>query len=160
MDDRRSNASQGASSASPGTSTSAPEIPEDLLDLLTTNRIAHVAAKRPDGSIAMYLMWVDSDGEHVLTSSPVGSRKGEHWRRDPHVTLSVVDANDQWRYLIIRGRVTDIRPDENLEFINRMSQRYTGRPYFRTSPREIFVITPDFIRASRGLTAPPPAKPS
>jgi PPOX class probable F420-dependent enzyme len=131
-------------------------IPDDLVDLLTTNRIGHVAANRPDGSIAMYLMWVDWDGEHVLTSSPIGSRKGGHWRRAPDVTLSVVDASDQWRYLIIRGRVTDIRPDENLEFINRMSQRYTGGPYARTSPREIFEITPEFVRASRGRRTLPP----
>jgi PPOX class probable F420-dependent enzyme len=128
------------------------------VDLLTTDRIGHVAANRADGSIAMYLMWVDWDGEHVLTSSPVGSRKGGHWRRDPDVTLSVVAATDPWRYLIIRGRVTDIRPDEHLEFINRMSQRYTGGPYFRTSPREVFVITPDYIRESRGRTGGPPTR--
>ena len=151
MDDRRSD--------SPPTSPrpagdAPPTVPDDLIDLLTTDRIGHVAANRADGSIAMYLMWVDWDGEHVLTSSPVGSRKGEHWRRDPSVTLSVVASNDQWRYLIIRGRVTDIRPDENLEFINRMSQRYTGGPYFRNSPREVFVITPDYIRPSRGRSQP------
>ena len=147
MDDRRS--------TSPATSPQreaepSPTVPDDLVDLLTTDRIGHVAANRADGSIAMYLMWVDWDGEHVLTSSPMGSRKGDHWRRDPNVTLSVVALNDQWRYLIIRGRVTEIRPDENLEFINRMSQRYTGGPYVRNSPREVFVITPDYIRPSRG----------
>ena len=126
-------------------------IPQDLADLLTSNVIAHVSARRGDGSIAQYLMWVDYDGEHVLTSSPVGSRKGAHWRRDPHVTLSVVDRSDDWRYLVIRGRVGDIRPDEDLAFIDRMSQRYTGQPYrMRDRPREIFVIEPDHVRASGG----------
>jgi PPOX class probable F420-dependent enzyme len=126
-------------------------IPADLTDLLTTNVIAHVSARRGDGSIAQYLMWVDYDGEHVLTSSPVGSRKGAHWRRDPHVTLSVVDRSNDWRYLVIRGRVVDIRPDEDLAFIDRMSQRYTGQPYrMRDRPREVFVIEPDHVRASGG----------
>jgi PPOX class probable F420-dependent enzyme len=129
----------------------AEPIPADLVDLLTTNAIAHVSAHRADGSIAQYLMWVDYDGEHVLTSSPVGSRKGAHWRRDPHVTLSVVDRSDDWRYLVIRGRVVDIRPDEGLGFIDRMSQRYTGQPYrMREYPREVFVIEPEHVRASRG----------
>jgi PPOX class probable F420-dependent enzyme len=155
MDDRRSD----TTSTSPQrTAEPPPTVPDDLLDLLTTNRIGHVAANRADGSIAMYLMWVDWDGEHILTSSPVGSRKGGHWRRDPDVTLSVVDATDPWRYLIIRGHVTDIRPDEGLAFINRMSQRYTGGPYLRTSPREVFVITPDYIRASRGRSQLPPTR--
>jgi hypothetical protein len=98
----------------------------------------------------MYLMWIDWDGEHVLTSSPVGSRKGAHWRRHPHATLSVVDAADPWRYLVIRGRVTAIRPDEDLAFIDRMARRYTGMPYHRRAAREIFEITPDAVRVRRG----------
>jgi PPOX class probable F420-dependent enzyme len=127
------------------------KIPADLTDLLTTKVIAHVSATRRDGSIAQYLMWVDFDGEHVLTSSPVGSRKGEHWRRDPRVTLSLVDRSDDWRYLVIRGRVVDIRPDDGLAFIDRMSERYTGQPYrMRQYEREVFAIEPEHVRASGG----------
>jgi len=131
--------------------TSEPSIPEDLLYLLTSDRVGHVSAIRPDGSIATYLMWIDWDGERLLTSSPVGSRKGDHWRRNSQAGVSVVDRDDPWRFIIVRGRVTDIRPDEGLEFIDRMSMRYVGAPYFRRgSPREVFTITPDHIRASAG----------
>jgi PPOX class probable F420-dependent enzyme len=126
-------------------------IPDDLVDLLTTNRLGHVSALRADAGIATYLMWIDSDGEHVLTSSALGSRKGTHWRRNPQASVSVVDADDPWRYVIVRGRVTDIRPDEGLAFIDKMSERYTGGPYrFRGAEREIFEITPDHVVASRG----------
>ena len=48
------------------------------------------------------------------------------------------------------GRVTDIRDDEGLAFINRLSERYVGALYPRTGPREIFVITPDRVRAFMG----------
>jgi len=126
-------------------------VPDDLLDLLTSDRLGHVSALRPDGTIAQHLMWIDWDGEHVLTSSPLGSRKGEHWRRDPQVTLSVVDREDPWRYLVIRGRVTEMRPDEGLAFIDKMSLRYTGSAYRRRDmDREVFVITPEHVTASRG----------
>jgi len=126
-------------------------IPDDLVDLLTTNAIGHVSALRRDGSIAQYLMWIDWDGEHVLTSSMVGSRKAANWARDPHVTVSVVDRTNDWRYLIVRGRVVETRPDEGLAFIDRMSLRYTGGPYrFREAPREIFVIEPDHLIARGG----------
>ena len=129
----------------------AEPIPEDLADLLTTDVLGHVVAQRRDGTMAVYLMWVDYDGEHVLTSSMVGSLKAAHWRRDPTVSLSVVDRKDDWRFLIIRGRVVGTRPDEGLAFIDKMSMRYTGHPYrFRERPREIFVIEPDYVRASRG----------
>lgn len=129
----------------------AEPIPEDLVDLLTTNVLGHVSALRADGTIAQYLMWMDYDGEHVLTSSPVGSRKAANWRRDPHVTISVVDRSDDWRFLVIRGQVLGTRPDEGLAFIDKMSERYTGGPYrWRTIEREVFLIEPDWVRASRG----------
>lgn len=129
----------------------AATIPDDLTDLLTTNVLGHLSARRRDGTIAHYLMWVDYDQEHVLTSSMVGSRKAANWRRDPNVTISVVDPSDDWRFLIIRGRVIATRPDEGLAFIDRMSVRYTGQPYrFRDRAREIFVIEPDHVIASGG----------
>jgi PPOX class probable F420-dependent enzyme len=123
----------------------------DLVDLVTTDRLGHVSAVRAEGSIATYIMWIDWDGEHVLTSSAVGSRKGAHWRRNPQASVSVVAADDPWRFVIVRGRVTGIRPDEGLAFIDKMSERYTGGPYrFRGAEREIFEITPDHVTASRG----------
>ena len=129
----------------------ANRVPGDLADLVTTDRLGHVSAVRADGGIATYLMWIDWDGEHVLTSSAVGSRKGGHWRRNPQAAVSVVAADDPWRFVIVRGRVTDIRPDEGLAFIDKMSERYTGGPYrFRGAEREIFEITPDHVVASRG----------
>lgn len=127
------------------------EIPEELTDLLTTDVLGHVSAHRSDGSIAHYLMWMDWDGEHVLTSSMVGSRKAANWQRDPHVTVSVVDKTNPWRFLIVRGQVVGTRPDEGLAFIDKMSQRYTGQPYrFRERPREIFLIKPDHVIARTG----------
>ena len=129
----------------------AEPIPEDLTELLTSNVLAHVVAPRRDGTMAAYVMWVDYDGQHVLTSSMVGSRKAANWRRNPYVTLSVVDRSDDWRFLIIRGRVVETRPDEGLAFIDKLSLRYTGGPYrFRERAREIFVIDPDHVVASGG----------
>jgi PPOX class probable F420-dependent enzyme len=126
-------------------------IPDDLLDLVTTDHIDHVSFVRPDGSVVTHLMWIDWDGDHILTSSPVGSVKGRHARRNPHVSVSVVDRDDPWRFVIVRGRVTDIRPDDELAFIDKMSTRYTGGPYYRRGyEREIFVVTPDHIRVGRG----------
>ena len=118
-------------------------IPDDLVDLLTTNHVGHVSSIRPDGSIATHLMWIDWDGEHVLTSSPIGSLKGRNWRANPHVSVSVVDHDDDWRSVTV--------PDVGLEFIDQMSQRYLGMHYRRRNfEREIFVISPDHISTSRG----------
>ena len=130
---------------------SSREMPSDLLDLLATDVVATVAAHRPDGSIAQYQMWVDYDGAHVLLSSAVGSQKARNWARDPRVTLSVVDRRDPWRFLVIRGRVVETRPDAGLELIDRVSHRYVGQPYRRRDvEREVFVIEPENVQARRG----------
>lgn len=136
--------------------TGKPSIPDDLLDLVQSDRLGHMSGLRDDGSIAAYLMWIDWDGEHLLTSSPIGSRKGAHWRRDPRASMSVVGREDPWRFILLRGRVTDMRPDVDLAFIDKMSVRYAGQSYrWRDLEREIFEITPDYIRASAGRAGRP-----
>ncbi len=37
-------------------------IPDDLLDLVTIDRIGHASFIRLDGSIVTHLMWIDWDG--------------------------------------------------------------------------------------------------
>lgn len=126
------------------------EIPEELAYLLRTNVLAHVSLAEADGSIVTHVMWVDFDGSHILTSSPRESYKSRAFRSRPQVAVSVVDPADPWRRLSISGRVTQIRNDEGLEFINKLSVRYVGTPYPRSAPREIFVITPDRVRTFTG----------
>jgi PPOX class probable F420-dependent enzyme len=126
-------------------------IPDELVDLLTSDVLATVAAQRPDGSIALYLMWIDYEGGHLLTSSRVGSRKAKNWQRNPTVSVSAVDHSDPWRFLILRGRVVGTRPDEGLAFIDKLSVRYLGAPYrMRNFEREIFEIEIDHVQASGG----------
>jgi hypothetical protein len=93
-------------------------------------------------------MWVDVDGEHILVSSPLGSRKGRALRERPDVAVSIVSNNNRWHWLSISGRVIDIQPDENLAFIDRMAQKYTGKAYERRTPREIFTIEVDRLSSS------------
>ena len=63
------------------------DIPSDLTYLLTTNVPAHVTLSRADGSLVTHVMWVDFDGEHVLTSSPKDSYKSRALRVRPHVAI-------------------------------------------------------------------------
>jgi PPOX class probable F420-dependent enzyme len=137
-------------SSSPARGASVPAIPEELAYLLRTNVLAHVSLTGADGSLVTHVMWVDYDGKHIQTSSPTESYKSRALRQRPNVAVSVVDPADPWRRLSISGRVTEIRDDEGLAFINTLSQRYVGAPYPRPGPREIFVITPDRVRAFTG----------
>jgi PPOX class probable F420-dependent enzyme len=123
-------------------------IPEALRDLFDEPALAHVSYLNRKGQIVIYPMWVDFDGEHLVVSSPVGSRKGKAFRERPQVAVSIVSTKNPWHWLSVSGRVVDIQPDDHLEFIDRMSRKYTGSDYQRRTPREIFKITIDRVSSS------------
>ena len=123
-------------------------IPDELRDLFQESALAHVSYLNGEGQIVSWPMWVDFDGEHLLISSPVGSRKGRSFRERPQVAISIVSGKNPWHWLSASGRVTDIQPDDNLAFIDRMSRKYTGGDYQRRSPREIFTVAIDRVSPS------------
>ena len=126
-------------------------VPTELVDLLTGSTLGHVTVVTPAGALMTHVMWVDYDDGHVLTSSRVGSAKGKALRADPRVSISVVDRANPWRWVTVSGRVTEIRPDTGLAFIDEMSRRYTGRDYMmRDMEREVFVVEPERVRSSTG----------
>ena len=120
-------------------------IPDALRDLFQEPALAHVSYISARAQIVTWPMWVDYDEEHLLISSPVGSRKGRSFRERPQVAISIVSAKNPWHWLSASGRVVDFRPDDNLEFIDRMSRKYTGSDYQRRSPREIFTVAIDRV---------------
>jgi PPOX class probable F420-dependent enzyme len=131
--------------------TAVDQVPAELVDLLTGSTLGHVTVLTPKGALFTHIMWIDYEDGRVLTSSRVGSAKGTALRADPRVAVSVVDRANPWRWVSVSGRVVEIRPDEGLAFIDKLSRRYTGRDYMmRTMEREIFVIEPERVRSATG----------
>jgi hypothetical protein len=87
-------------------------IAPQVLDLFQQPALAHVSYLNRKGQIVTFPMWIDFDGEHLLTSSPVGSRKGRAFRERPQVSVSIVSNDNRWHWLSASGRVVDILPDE------------------------------------------------
>jgi nitroimidazol reductase NimA-like FMN-containing flavoprotein (pyridoxamine 5'-phosphate oxidase superfamily) len=124
------------------------KVPEQLRVLFDEPALGNVSYLNDQGQIVTFPMWVDYDGEHILTSSPVGSRKGQAFRKRPQIGVSIVSTTNPWLWVSVSGRVIDIKPDENLEFIDRMARKYTQREYQRRTPREIFTIEIDRVSPS------------
>ncbi|HEY2734304.1 MAG TPA: PPOX class F420-dependent oxidoreductase, partial [Polyangiales bacterium] len=97
--------------------------------LLRGPSVCYLSTIMPDGSPQLTQTWVDTDGEHILINSVRGHRKVENIERDPRVTLAVSDPKQLARYFEIRGRVLSITTDGAVEHIEKLSQRYLGRPY-------------------------------
>ncbi len=81
-------------------------IPEKYADILQKKAFAQLATSMPDGSPQVSPVWVDFDGTHIVINTAKGRVKDRNMRRDPRVGIDLVDPDNPYRHLSIRGRVT------------------------------------------------------
>lgn len=126
-------------------------IPATHADLLTRPTFAHVATLGPNGEPQSTPVWFGYDGDVIRFSVTTGRQKYRNIARDPHVALSIMDPDNSYRYLEIRGVVASVDPDPDLDFINSMAQRYLGEdkyPWHNPSDERVVVtVTPQHTTA-------------
>ena len=89
-----------------------------------------LATLRPDGGPQTSVVWVDSDGEHLLVNTEVHRQKFQNISRDDRVSVVVWDHEKPDREGEVRGRVVDtLTGSDAREHIDRLSQKYAGAPY-------------------------------
>lgn len=104
-------------------------LPEDVKALVDTASFAHLATLMADGSPHSVPVWIDRDGDRLLICTGESSLKAKNTRRDPRVGISIVDFHDPYREVQLRGRVIERRPDGECKDIDRVSHKYTGKPF-------------------------------
>jgi PPOX class probable F420-dependent enzyme len=116
-------------------------IPDKYRDLFTKRAFASLGTLMPDGSPQVTPVWCDSDGEHVIVNSAKGRQKDKNIRRDPRVALAVIDPDNPYRYLEIRGRVVEIVEHGADAHIDKMAKKYLGADkYPYRQPGEVRVM--------------------
>jgi PPOX class probable F420-dependent enzyme len=122
-------------------------IPDKYQDLFTKRAFAHLATLMPDGSPQVTPVWCDLEGDLVLVNTAKGRQKDKNVRRDPRVALAIIDPDNPYRYLEIRGRVVEITENGADAHIDKMAKKYLGvdkYPYRSASEqRVIFKIQPE-----------------
>jgi PPOX class probable F420-dependent enzyme len=125
----------------------AAQIPDQYKDLFSKKAFANLATVMPDGTPQVTPVWVDYDGQHVLVNSARGRQKDKNMRRDSSVALSIMDPDNPYRYLEVRGKVTDVTEHGASDHIDKMAQKYMGvdkYPYRRPGEvRVLYKITPE-----------------
>src|SRR5687767_14170142 len=91
---------------------------------------------REDGSPYSVVVWCGRDGDRVMVNAAEGGRWLANLRRDPRVSLVVVDPANILRHVSVEGRVAEIELDEGYECIHELSHTYLGRPYPWSGPDE------------------------
>ncbi|MFE5190051.1 PPOX class F420-dependent oxidoreductase [Streptomyces sp. NPDC056628] len=108
---------------------SKPPLPPAAEEMLRHPNPCVIATLRKDGAPVTTPTWYLWEDGRVLLNMDEGRVRLEHLRRDPRVSLTVLDRDDWYTHVTLIGRVTDIQEDKGLADIDRLSTHYTGRPY-------------------------------
>lgn len=108
---------------------SKPPLPPEAQELLRRPNPAVMATLRSDGAPVSTPTWYVWDDGRVLISLDEGRVRLRHLRRDPRLTLTVLDGQDWYTHVTLIGRVVETYEDEGLADIDRIATHYTGKAY-------------------------------
>lgn len=106
-----------------------PPLPDHVRDLLAKPNPAVIATVGPQGRPVSVATWYLLDGDRILVNMDEGRRRLEHLRRDPRVSLTVLDEAGWYTHVSLLGPVVQWRDDTDLADIDRLAEHYTGQPY-------------------------------
>ena len=126
-------------------------IPEAFNDLLTKKKaFANLATVNADGTPQVTPVWFDWDGSRLRINTAKGRVKDKNLRRTPTVALTIIDPDNPYRYVQVKGRVANVTESGADAHIDSLSKKYTGQDrYAKRTPGEvrvIFTITPDRVQ--------------
>jgi PPOX class probable F420-dependent enzyme len=102
---------------------------------------AHLATLMPDGGPQVSAVWVDVDGDTILVNSAAGRLKDKNVRKDGRVALSIVDPDNPYHSVSIRGRVVEVTEKGADAHIDKMAKKYMGvDSYPLRKPSEVRVL--------------------
>lgn len=102
------------------------EIPASHADLLDAKAFANLASLGPDGEPQSHVLWFAWEDDHLKLSTTTSRQKYRNVERDRRVSLLILDPDNPYRYLELRGEVTEITPDPDKAFIDQLAGKYLG----------------------------------
>ncbi|WP_214404970.1 PPOX class F420-dependent oxidoreductase [Pseudonocardia lacus] len=101
------------------------DVPEPLRYLLDSTAVAFVSTIGPRGEPQTTPLWFLHDAGTVRISLVEGRQKLRNLRRDPRISLVVVDPARPTRYIELRGRVDELVPDSGRVLERRIAAKYS-----------------------------------
>ena len=101
--------------------------PDKYRDLFDKKAFGSFTTLMPDGSPQTTPVWVDYRDGDVWVNSAVGRQKDRNVKRDPRVAIAIIDPDNPYRYVEVRGRVREITQDGADAHIDAMAKKYLGQ---------------------------------
>src|SRR5579872_6133804 len=103
-------------------------IPDGYLDLLEKKiTFANLATVLKDGSPQVTPVWFDYTGGKIRINTARGRVKDRNMSRDPRVALVIVDPDNPYRHVQIRGRVTRATEEGADAHIDALAKKYLNQ---------------------------------
>jgi len=103
-------------------------IPDSFVDLLTTKKtFAAIATVLKDGSPQVTPVWFDYTNGKIRVNTARGRVKSRTLREGAAVALAISDPDNPYRYLQVRGRVSNCTEQGDDEHIDSLAKKYLGQ---------------------------------
>jgi len=117
------------------------QISEPIAKLLEARNFAFVATLMKDGWPQITPTWVDLEDGKILVNTAEGRLKQKNISRDGRVAISVIDHNNPYHMVTVRGRVVEQMKEGADEHIDKLAKKYLGvDKYPLRSPKEKRII--------------------
>jgi PPOX class probable F420-dependent enzyme len=126
-------------------------IPAEFLDLLQQKTaFANLATIMPDGTPQVTPVWFDYTNGKIRVNSAKGRVKTRNMQEGARVALSILDPDNPYRYIQVRGRVGHVTEAGADAHIDSLAKKYLGKdkyPYARPGEvRVTFEIEPTAVQ--------------
>lgn len=115
---------------------------------------ASIATLMPDGSPQVSIVWIGSDRNHLIINTAEGRTKTNNMRRDHRIALTIVNAENPYQQVMIRGRSVEMTHESADKHIDSLAKKYLGLDkYPHRAPGEQRVIAriiPDHVSTTGG----------
>ncbi|MGD0882446.1 MAG: PPOX class F420-dependent oxidoreductase [Acidimicrobiales bacterium] len=110
--------------------------------------LANVATVDAEGRPQLTPVWIDLDGDHLVFNTAKGRAKEANLSKNPQVAVSVVDPDDPYNVVVVRGTVEGTEKGADAH-IDSLAKKYLGvDTYPMRQPGEVrikYVVNADKI---------------
>jgi PPOX class probable F420-dependent enzyme len=127
-------------------------IPANCMDLMTEKKaFANLGTLMPDGTPQVTPVWFDFANGRVRINTARGRVKDRNMQKNGAVALAILDPDNPYRHLAIRGRVVKTSEEGADAHIDALAKKYLGKdkyPFRQAGEvRVIYEIEPTSVTA-------------
>src|ERR671918_3039137 len=115
---------------------------KDIQCLFQGGNWVFISTLSKDGSPHITPVWADMEEDLILVNTFESSAKNKNTKKDPRIAISVVENNNPYNMVSIKGRVIDQTAEGADEHLKKLAKKYLGigKYYYREPNRRRVIL--------------------